>query len=121
MSDTTHVHEAHPAVLYLARGKKLVHSFGLVTKYRLRNGWLAERRTPQSKWRDKARWFIYVRDEYVGGSTGRLTQALATILTHRRDNPSVAEAVARYETMPAQGAAGAESSPLPGNQASPPS
>lgn len=84
-------HEDSPEVLALARGKRRESVLGLHSVYRLTNGWTAERKRPESGWRDHARWTLRTPHGIFGGEK-RLTRALAnalSILHERGMNPNL--------------------------------
>ena len=80
--------EAAGFVQRLAHGKRRLRSGGLVSVYRLRNGWLARRQQPESGWARQAYWNLYATQEdmdqhrALGGGEGRLTRAIANVLNH---------------------------------------
>ena len=68
----------------LTIGKKKIFVRGLVSLYRLNNGWYAKRRAPESGWRDRAYWTLYLNRDAMennrafSGGVGTLENALAS-------------------------------------------
>jgi len=75
--------ESSPEVLALAAGKTRLRVGQIFSEYRLRNGWTAKRKRPDSGWRDFAYWTISDENGIVlGGAHKRLERAIATVLQH---------------------------------------
>ena len=80
------IEEDSDTVTSLARGKTRMRVGGRTSVYRLRNGWIAKRQTPESGWARQAYWTIYRTDaDYqnnvaIGGGEGRLTRAIANVI-----------------------------------------
>ena len=91
MSATPTFEEDSEAVKALVQGKTRLRSMGLVSLYRLRNGWIARRQTPENRWSRRVYWTIFQNEEAVakrrplGGGEHRLARALANVLNNRTD------------------------------------
>jgi hypothetical protein len=87
--------ETSEAVLKLARGKTRVRTGGLISIYRLRNGWIARRQTPESTWSRRVYWNIFQDEsslrqhQALGGGESRLTRAIANVLNDREGKKPV--------------------------------
>ncbi len=84
----TLLNEDDPQVVSLSRGKTKLRTGGLVSIYRLNNGWIARRQEPENNWARSAYWNIYPNraaeeaNEPLGGGEGRLTRAIANVLNY---------------------------------------
>ncbi len=84
----TRLDEDSLTVVNLAKGKQRLKVGGLVSIYRLSNGWIARRNAPENGWSRQAYWTIYQNTKafenhsYLGGGEGRLTRAIANTLNN---------------------------------------